>query len=234
MDYRAMASVLLVLAVLGRVLLAAASHGNSPPIASARCAGDFDNAALEHYETYFFGPRRAVGEYNAAACRAGIFIPRAVEFLITSRYLAPPTVAGARSLPAPNVAALSRLTGFRKWPSELVTDSLAKRLPRRIYRSPWRGLRMSVAETLGFDGKARETEVALSRDRTDANVDFFVYGPDGQPSLRSDFGTAEQPVMLPAPQICLHCHFDTARRVFRLRPPFAPPTHGGLAQARAR
>lgn len=128
---------------------------------------------------------------------------------------------GSRASPAPDLAALRAATGYRQWPRELVTTSKAKHLPRMIYRSPRATLPMSVAETLLPDGRVRETEVALERGSDGHRVDFFVYDTDGHLADEADFGPAGNAVLLPAPQICLRCHFDATTRSLHRRPVFA-------------
>lgn len=231
--YCLIALLLLTGAGLSAVVRQAATAVEIPLARSpSGCADPFEAAVLVHYREYFFGPRDDPAELALADCTPGVLVPVSVERLLRDRYLAPTAAAGARRPPALTVEALARRTGFRDWPVELVTDGLAKRLPRRIYRSPLRALRMSVAQTLLPDGRVRETEVAIARARAPGAADFYAYGADGRLASSADFGTVAQPVHLPAPEICLRCHFDSLTRTFSLRPPFAAPLQ--LAQARAR
>lgn len=104
--------------------------------------------------------------------------------------------------------AFEAATRFRQWPSELVTASRAKHLPRRIYRNPGKAWSMSVAETLRADGSVRETEIVQRRSGTRDSVDFFVYDARGELADAADFGAPGLPAMLPAPAVCVRCHYD--------------------------
>lgn len=127
--------------------------------------------------------------------------------------------AGRRRLPG-RLDAFEALTRFRQWPSELVIASRAKHLPRRIYRNPGKAWSMSVAETLRADGSVRETEVVQRRTRTDDAVDFFVYDAHGELADAADFGAPGQPAMLPAPAVCVRCHYDGSHGRPRRLPAF--------------
>lgn len=83
-------------------------------------------------------------------------------------------------------------------------------MDRLIFRSD----NLSVAQTVGVrpDGSeyVRETEVIVRRE-ADPNVSFYIYGPEGTLSRKSEFING---VMADGPYVCMSCHYSKKRRLF--------------------
>ena len=83
-------------------------------------------------------------------------------------------------------------------------DSAAKCTKRRVFRND--PLRLSIAQTIS-DGEVRETEIILTDNRRDSQLDFVTYGADGQLVDRSQFPThGGTTAVAAAPSVCLTCH----------------------------
>lgn len=202
------------------------------PLEQGRIGAAYAVDCTAHWLAFLLG-ERAVHTRRAPSGRGRVVVvgargPDAALRLVTALRDAPVTAdavasrvaqAGARRLPD-TLAAFAAATRFRQWPSELVTASRAKHLPRRIYRNPGERWSMSVAETLRRDGSVRETEIVQRRAGTSGAVDFFVYDARGELADSADFGAPGQPAMLPAPAVCVRCHYDPTRGRPRRRPAF--------------
>lgn len=86
-------------------------------------------------------------------------------------------------------------------------DSIAKCGPRAIGGDDEAGV--YIAETI-IDGAVRETEILLTKSRSDGQIDFVVYGEDGKLTDRSQFPTVDggEHVVGAAPYVCMACHAD--------------------------
>jgi hypothetical protein len=86
-------------------------------------------------------------------------------------------------------------------------DSKAKCSTRRLRLSPETGV--YVAESL-WEGEVRETEILLTQNRTDGQIDFVVYGADGVLTDRSQFPTigGGSHLVTSAPYTCMTCHMN--------------------------
>ncbi len=86
-------------------------------------------------------------------------------------------------------------------------DSLAKCGTRRLRLSPETGV--YVSETL-WEEEVRETEILLTHNRSDGQLDFVVYGADGVLTDRSQFPTigGENHLVMSAPYTCMTCHMN--------------------------
>ncbi|MFO0676871.1 MAG: hypothetical protein U0169_10070 [Polyangiaceae bacterium] len=117
----------------------------------------------------------------------------------------PTTLAGVRAL----------YGDYTTWPTRTIACSRPKDGPRRLRENHESGV--YVAETLAGEGAAaavRETEILFENARTDGQLDFAVYTPEGDLTDRSTFATAGgEPVTSAAPYTCMACH--TERGAFR-------------------
>jgi hypothetical protein len=66
-----------------------------------------------------------------------------------------------------------------------------------------------VAESL-WEGEVRETEILLTDNRSDGQIDFLVYGSDGVLTDRSQFPTIDGGTHLvtSSPYTCMTCHMN--------------------------
>jgi hypothetical protein len=95
-------------------------------------------------------------------------------------------------------------------PSEYTdVDSVAKCATRRLRLAPSIGI--YVAESL-WEGEVRETEILLTDNRTDGQLDFLVYGADGILTDRSQFPTlgGGPHLVTSAPYTCMTCHLNSS------------------------
>lgn len=104
------------------------------------------------------------------------------------------------------------LEGFQRVYGEIPEDytdidSKAKCNTRRLRLSPETGV--YVAESL-WEGEVRETEIILSDNRTDGQLDFLVYGEDGVLTDRSQFPTIGngEHLVTSSPYTCMTCHMN--------------------------
>ncbi len=86
-------------------------------------------------------------------------------------------------------------------------DSMAKCNTRRLRLSPETGV--YVAESL-WEGEVRETEILLTDNRSDGQIDFLVYGSDGVLTDRSQFPTigGGTHLVTSSPYTCMTCHMN--------------------------
>jgi len=125
--------------------------------------------------------------------------------------------ACSRPLPASLDELRARYGDYQTWPDETIDCSKPKNGPRRIHSNATQGV--YVSETL-VDGGIRETEVIFTQLRTDGQLDFAAYTPDGHLTDRSTFATTGGgTVTAAAPYICMSCHLNSATGGFSvLRP----------------
>ncbi len=89
-----------------------------------------------------------------------------------------------------------------------IVDSIAKCGDRNLVLDS--SAQVYVAESL-VDGLVRETEILLSANRDDGQLDFLVYDADGMLTERSLFPAASgAEVVAAAPYSCMSCHVDTS------------------------
>jgi hypothetical protein len=88
-----------------------------------------------------------------------------------------------------------------------VPNSIAKCDLRRLYTEPTKGV--FVAESI-IAGEIRETEILLTKNRSDGQIDFLVYGANGEITDRSQFPTVsgEKHVLAGVPYVCSTCHMN--------------------------
>ncbi len=88
-------------------------------------------------------------------------------------------------------------------------DSVAKCATRRLRLSPSTGV--YVAESL-WDGEVRESEILLTDNRSDGQLDFLVYGADGVLTDRSQFPTLNggPHLVTSSPYTCMTCHLNSS------------------------
>jgi len=88
-------------------------------------------------------------------------------------------------------------------------NSAAKCATRRLRLSPSTGV--FVAESL-WENEVRETEILLTDNRTDGQLDFLVYGVDGVLTDRSQFPTlgGGPHLVTSAPYTCMTCHLNSS------------------------
>ncbi len=220
------------LALLVAVLAQAPRGWLLVPLEQGRIGGAYAIDCTAHWLGFLLGERAVqVSRTRAGHARIAVLgtgrTPDASR-LVTTLRTAPVTAdaaaarvarAGLRRVPG-SLDTFAAASGYRRWPSELVRASRAKHLPRRIYRNPGLAWSMSVAETLRADGSVRETEVVQRRAGTDGAVDFFVYDARGALADTADFGAPGQPAMLPAPAVCMRCHYDGSHGRPRRLPAF--------------
>lgn len=86
-------------------------------------------------------------------------------------------------------------------------DSKAKCNPRRLRLSPETGV--YAAESMA-DGTLRETEILLTANRSDGQLDFVVYDADGMLTDRSQFPTlgGGPHLVAASPYVCMSCHLN--------------------------
>ena len=110
---------------------------------------------------------------------------------------------------------------YRAAPGRLITSSMPKAGPRRLYEDHGRGV--YVAETLDGaapDYQVRETEVQLTRARPDGSHDFLTYDEHGRQIRTSTFATSGGSQRVAAsPYTCMACHYDRTTRRFDARIP---------------
>ena len=102
-------------------------------------------------------------------------------------------------------------TGVYDYSGSAFTDipnSIAKCDLRRLYTNPEKGV--FVAESI-IDGTLRETEILLTKNRNDGQIDFLVYGLDGEITDRSQFPTisGQKHVLAGVPYVCSTCHMNS-------------------------
>jgi hypothetical protein len=87
-------------------------------------------------------------------------------------------------------------------------DSVAKCATRRLRLSPDSGV--YVAESL-WEDEVRETEILLTDNRSDGQIDFLVYGDDGVLTDRSQFPTlgGGPHLVTSSPYTCMTCHLNS-------------------------
>ncbi len=99
-----------------------------------------------------------------------------------------------------------------KWKRRLIAKSVAKGLPRWIYRHIKKDktdIGISVAKT------QNETEFAIQRAGSN-DWDFFAYNDKGELSAESKFvSSTGKTITAPAPLTCLSCHYHRGTRTFR-------------------
>jgi|GEM_PF-1287235 len=118
--------------------------------------------------------------------------------------------------PPATLAEFKAATGFEQWPVEVVTRSRIKDFTRAVYHSP-AGAPYTVSIAVTHDSQSgdlttavRETEFLLRREDGSKNWDFYVYDATGKLATQSHFGRN----LMPAPSICMNCHYDSADRAF--------------------
>lgn len=134
----------------------------------------------------------------------------------------------ARQLPQNLDAVRAKYGDWKTWPLSNVPCSAPKNGPRRIYEDP-QG-RAFVAETVVGDS-VRETEVLIFDQRTDGQIDFAAYTPEGELTDRSTFATASSSVVSAAPYTCMACHYDPTTQ--RYTDPAPTGTGAGCRVARS-
>lgn len=87
-----------------------------------------------------------------------------------------------------------------------IVDSIAKCGDRRLIHP---SSNVYVAESL-VDGNVRETEILLTNNRSDGQLDFLVYDAQGQLTNRTQFPTLGNGphVVTSAPYACMTCHMN--------------------------
>ncbi len=104
------------------------------------------------------------------------------------------------------------LEGFKAlygWPTESSeVDSTVKCKPRLVSRDFDLGIHVAVAVDTEY---AWETEIILTKNREDGQIDFAVYGPDNRLTDRSTFPSPreEMDFTQPVPHQCMNCHNET-------------------------
>ena len=120
-----------------------------------------------------------------------------------------------------DLAGFRQSTNFHAWPREIIERSAVKQKTRVIYRSPEEFLpATSVAES--YDSETGdlttallETEIAIERQDSSGNADFYSYNSQGQLSTTSRFPVGERPV----PDMCLSCHYNASMGIFGRKGP---------------
>ena len=111
----------------------------------------------------------------------------------------------SRKFPATLSVFKSIYGNFDQWESTMYEDSFPKIYPRRLRHDSENGI--YIAETIR-NGQVHETEILLSDNRKDANLDFLSYAPNGQISSTSEFRVESSFVVGASPHTCLTCHMS--------------------------
>ena len=122
-----------------------------------------------------------------------------------SHYLETRIERGNHTIIPDSIENFARISAYKTWPNEEI-DSMVKATVRVIYTGQLDDRHISVAETIADDGsqQIREIELAVESKREPGNFDFYVYQPDGNLVLESEFPAGSRP----APLICVSCHMD--------------------------
>lgn len=122
-----------------------------------------------------------------------------------------------RPVPASLNELTARYGDWTQWPGFDLVCARPKNGPRRFYENELLGV--FIAETVE-NGIVRETEVLFDSLRTDGQLDFAVYTPQGELTDRSTFATrGGTPITSASPYTCLSCHVDAVTGRMKVRKP---------------
>jgi hypothetical protein len=108
------------------------------------------------------------------------------------------------------LADFAEMSRFKEWGNEIVQSGV-KQARRRIYRGLIDNRRASVSETLGENGRVRETEVVLERIHIAGDFEFYTYNANGEMALESEFPAG----LRPSPITCVSCHLNSEGKAAR-------------------